>query len=159
MWLVAQYFGCMELVRREAPFVPVTRKGDRRALQHCLEAVRKAFASDGKLEEPVFLVHRAWQRAIGELMIVHDASSDKGLPKTRCMGYAEFVRVFHHDDSGVGGWCQGIADDVGVLAESADRRERVYEIQHALIDLVKCLDPKFIYFPEGQRLRALEPED
>jgi hypothetical protein len=149
VWLVAQYFGCMELVRREAPFVPVANIKDRGQLQARLDAVRGAFASDATITGSVFRVHRAWQRAIGEVMIVRDPQSD-GLPRTRCMGFAEFTKELDDSGSEVSKWCSELMKDVEIRIDDPASFDRVREVQHALVRLVELLDPDSRYYPNAR---------
>lgn len=153
VWLVAQYLGCMELVRREAPFVPVADERKRGKLQVCLDDIRKAFASDTGCPEPVFRVHRAWQRAIGELMIVHDLQSG-GEPMTRCMGFAEFTRALTQEGSALAPWCRSLIEGVETLAEDPSRADRVCKVQHALVNLVDLLDRDLSYFPHDRSIAS-----
>ena len=90
----------------------------------------QAFQSDtSELGRP-FLIWRGEQRAIGELMIEPDAAP------ARCIGYAQFLE---RDDPAFRRWFARLEGDVDQLASGPNRR--LLELQHALVGLIRELDP------------------
>jgi hypothetical protein len=99
-WLFGQYFGWVEIVRREAQFLRLEEATDRRALQQALGAVAHECSSDRPQLDPLFQTFRAQQRGLGELMIVKGSGAD-GAARTDCMGFAAFTAELQTPDSAV----------------------------------------------------------
>jgi len=74
LWLLAQYLGWVEILRREAQFLDFGKRTKNRELQGALEKIASQLASDKYGPLAVF---RPTQRAIGELMIVPPADPAK----------------------------------------------------------------------------------
>jgi hypothetical protein len=86
VWLFAQYFGWVEIVRREIQFVPAGEDDPNPELEAVIGKVAHVCSTDG-FGSGLFQVLRSEQRALGELVIVegHDA---EGRTRTSCMGFA-----------------------------------------------------------------------
>jgi hypothetical protein len=144
MWLLAQYFCWLEILRRDTGYYALGSQKRGRDLLRLLDASRQAFASDG--HDGPFQIFWGIQRAIGELSIV-----ERGGDSTRrsdCLGYAEFLKRLN--DADFARWFESLRGDISKTADMLkDERvpERVVAIQHALIDLVDFLDPAHARIP------------
>jgi hypothetical protein len=101
LWLLAQYLGWVEILRREGQFLDFGSRKKNRQLQGALSKITHELSTDKRGAKCA--VFRGEQRAIGELMTrtVHDAK--EGEPRQKdCLGYAEFVRRLDEapDDNG-----------------------------------------------------------
>ena len=68
------------------------------------------------------------------------------------MGYGAFLKAF---DKGANPLINSIRADVNSLDKGlAQATERLKKLQHALIDLLKMLDPEYLRFPEKRRSKA-----
>jgi hypothetical protein len=125
LYLFAQFWGRLEILRRESFHAELARNRQGRVLLRflrCLESKR------------VRLVDRAWQRAIGESVVLKDKTAADILPfKTFVEQYETTARLR--------GWLQPL-EDVIRQTKYPRARKRVLQygvIVHALID---TLDPK-----------------
>jgi hypothetical protein len=150
VWLVAQYFGWVEIVRREIQFIPFNENDHNeddhnendhsRRLQAALGKVAHVCSTGREISDDAFLIFRSEQRALGELIIVdgHDA---EGRTRTSCMGFAAFRTALQDPDSQVAIWFTKLQEDATKIAHKNVGRERLRHLQHALVDLVDILDP------------------
>jgi hypothetical protein len=155
LWLLAQYLGWVEILRREGQFLDFGSRKKNRQLQGALSKITHELSTDKRSAKCA--VFRGEQRAIGELMIrtVHDAK--EGEPRQKdCLGYAEFVRRLDEapDDNGSESadflsWFSRLRGDLQSLAteESYDEHDRLIRVQRALVDLVDNLDPDRVRYP------------
>lgn len=137
-WLFGQYFGWVEIVRREVQFLDLPERGEGSGLQGALFAVSVVCSSDRSLDGPTFQIFRSDQRAMGELMITdgHDAA---GQPRSDCLGYATFVRNLR-DDRYFTDWFADLLRWVEELRDNAGNLLRLRRLQHALLDVVDVID-------------------
>jgi hypothetical protein len=150
-WLFGQYFGWLEILRREAQFLVLPAPDARRSLQSALNTIAHICSSDHEITDPTFQIFRSEQRALGECMIV-DGTDAEGRPRTSSMGYAFFVTELRRTDSDVAHWFAKLQADVAAAAESDRGRERLRRLQHALIDLIDLIDPHpFVRFPKDRQ--------
>jgi hypothetical protein len=150
LWLAAQYFGWVEIIRRETQFLDLGDLERNRTLGGLLWAVRGAFATDA-VTTTQLRFFRGEQRAVGEVMIVARAAA---ATETRAdpMGYAQFRKNLEQGIFNPWGsrWSAGIEE----FASSASADPRVRLIQNALVDLVSFLDPHALRYPRS-RLQKL----
>jgi hypothetical protein len=145
VYVVGQYLGWVEILRREVQFLDLQDVERNRELTRKLEAVSRAFFDDTM--DPAFRVFRGEQRAIGEVMTVPVADRPGS---HECMGYASFVA--RRDDPAFSRWFAKLRADLDILAtELAPHRERPAALHTALIDLIDFLDPGMLHFPEHVR--------
>ena len=85
LFLFAQYFAWVEIVRRSVRFLDLGGPSDNRRVVDHLSRISSVLNSDG-FSDLLFLIFRGDQRAIGEIMIESAPSGELG-----CIGYAEFV--------------------------------------------------------------------
>jgi hypothetical protein len=146
LYVLAEYLGWVEIVRRDVQFLDLGAEEENRRLMEHLELVRQQLATD--MMDPVFRVFRGQQRAIGELMM---RSAEAGDERRECMGYANFVKRLC-DDETFARWFARLRQDVDLLAREPKRHdERLRALQHALIDLIALLDPLAERTPMAKR--------
>lgn len=148
-WLFGQYFGWVEIMRREAQFLSLPTAQDRRLLQDALGSVAHVSSTDEGSFGPFFQVFRSDQRAMGELMIVQGRDAH-GQDRTDCMGFAAFSYQLRDADSQIALWFAPLLQSAeGLVMDPAlDRRLRA--LQHALVDLVTLIDPDGVRFPRDR---------
>lgn len=144
-WLFGQYFGWVEIIRREVQYLRLPDYDERRRLTEALDTVTHVCSSDRPTLGAAFQVFRAQQRALGELMIVdgHDA---RGRQRTDCMGFAAFTDALANPAHSVSSWFGPLIRSVDAVQPSS-RGDRLTELQHALIDLVDLVDSEGTRFP------------
>lgn len=145
-WLFGQYFGWVEILRREAQFLSLSDEDARRSLATALSRVAHVCSSDRPALGPELQILRAQQRAMGELMIV-GGNDAEGRARTDCMGYAAFTRTLADRSGELSTWFGPLLHSIDRLA-TTQRGHRMLELQHALIDLIDQLDPAQVRFPE-----------
>jgi len=142
LWLIGQYLGWTEILRREVQFLDLGEASDNRRLQACLHRVTKAFAADDAALAQVFRLFRAEQRAIGELMIAPaDAQG-----RVTCVGYADFTVRVRQDP--LRPWFARLERDLEQIAEMPLDCPRLVHLQRALIGLIDLLDADRIRYPD-----------
>jgi hypothetical protein len=125
LYLIAQFWGRLEILRRESFHVELSRNRQGKMLQdflRCLESKR------------VRLVDRAWQRAIGESVITIDK------PDFGVLSFRSFVEQYETSER-LRAWMQPLQD---ILRETKYRRSRQRILQYGVImhALIDTLDPK-----------------
>jgi hypothetical protein len=140
LYLVGQYFCWVEVLRRESQFLDPRSDARNREVAQRLERVRDVFAASDEQPETVFRLFRGEQRAIGEVMLDPTNSTVTGLPRWDCVGYASFVERVSEEP--MSRWFNRLRADLDILASESTRTARLIEIQHALLDLIRSLDPK-----------------
>jgi hypothetical protein len=162
LWLIGQYLGWVEAVRRDAQFLDTGSVRSARRLELALGQVTWAFATDRSIQDRRLIIFRVDQRAIGELMIDEEASQDG---HSRCIRYIDFRHRLAEDE--FSSRFDPLRANVAELAQVADVAElaqasnpaRARFIQHALIDLIELLDPKLRRFPDrGMRMKFSTPD-
>jgi hypothetical protein len=138
-FLFAHYFGWIE-ARREA-VLSSSGKGRRdESVQQLIDGVtatlRRSESGDG------FLFFAAEQRAIGELMVSWEFIPDTTTRLPHVDGYAAFVKRYRSDED-FRAWFAPVDAGMGKVSEGDNRR--LIEIQRALVDLIRELDPSNRY--------------
>ena len=85
LFVFAEYFGCVEALRREVQFLDFGVDEENRKTRACLEGIASAFLRDDVERE--FRVFRGRQRAIGEVMLMPRGSGGG----SECIGMATFT--------------------------------------------------------------------
>ena len=141
VFLVAQFLGWTELTRQEIQFIDLGSDDETRRLRELQNTIYSQFQTDGLGKG--FQLFAGDQRAIGELMI------DRTREPPRCLGYAAFLK---DRDENLDHWLDPLREDVKKMAKNVQPyAERLISIQNALIDLLKFLDPEYVYFPRESR--------
>lgn len=145
LYVLADYLGWVEILRREVRFLDLGDEVANRAWTTRLVAVRMALLSAGF--SPRFRIFNGQQRAIGEIMIAAEADR----PET--LGYAGFLA--RQGDRAFDRWFVDLRADLDALATEpgAGHEERLVALQHALVDLIEILDPKEVRIPGSERHR------
>jgi hypothetical protein len=137
VFLFAEYFGWVEILRRDVQFLDVGDVERNHLLVQRLEHISDAFATDRLIGDPTFRVFRGKQRALGELMIDETRTVDG---RRQCVGYAQFHTRLR-SDAAFAEWFQPLCEDVSNLtSDGAHNYDRLTALQHALIDLITFLD-------------------
>jgi hypothetical protein len=137
LFVIADFFGWLEIVRREMQFLDLGAADDTKQLADKLGRVKEVFASTSLWRDDYY-IYRAEQRAIGELMISRLESADRTGPRHECLGYASFVAK--QDEPSFAQWFERLGT---ALQELPGRNsERLTEVQSSLIDVIDFLDPK-----------------
>jgi hypothetical protein len=84
-----------------------------------------------------FLIWRGEQRAIGERMIEREGH------RLDCLGYAGFL---DRDEKSFGRWLTRLERDVAEITKEPNLR--LTKLQHALVDLIRELDPASVRYPD-----------
>jgi hypothetical protein len=141
LWLIGQYLGWTEILRRDVQFLDLGEVSVNRRLQERLFGVVRAFASSDPGFGSAFRLFRSEQRAIGELMIgAADASG-----RTSCLGYADFSA--RRRAAPLDAWFSRLETDLDDLANAPQGHPRIFHLQRALVDLVDLLDGDRVRYP------------
>lgn len=143
VFLLAQFLGWTELIRQEIQFLDLGIDKETRELRRLQDGLYTQLQTD-KFGSG-FRLFAGEQRAVGELMI------ERTTDASRCIGFASFLTG---RDPAVDRWLDPLRDDVKQMAvDLSPFRDRLMTIQHALIDLLKFLDPGDVYFPKDKRTK------
>ncbi|WP_256871676.1 hypothetical protein [Nostoc sp. TCL26-01] len=148
LYVVAEYLGWVEILRREIQFLDLGDLELNRRLSELLASINQAF---GQYKLGVnFRLFNGEQRAIGEIMTIPRFS--KETIGYDCIGYATFVKKM--SDPEFAGWFAKLADDINMIANASKvDLERIILIHSRLIDLIDFLDPHQIRVPSKHRTR------
>ncbi|TCK25288.1 hypothetical protein [Pseudonocardia endophytica] len=146
LYVIAEFFGWLEIVRRELQFLDLADEQETGALKAELDRIQGTFASTSRRRRDDFYVYRGQQRAIGELMIVELAEPRPTGVRSTCLGYAAFVDRL--DSPAFVRWLARPRDRIADL--TGPDLARLVEVQHALIDLIDRLDPDRVRFASNR---------
>jgi hypothetical protein len=150
MYVFAQYFCWLEILRRESQFIDPRNDQRNHAVVAGLEAVRDAFADSTR--ERCFRLFRGEQRALGEVMLIPVEKPRPGDPRWECQGYASFVHLL--EDEQMERWFRTLRKDIEeVSTDVANRDGRLRLIQQRLIDVIDIVDPDSRRVPSSLRKR------
>jgi hypothetical protein len=147
LWLLGQYLGWVEILRREAQFLHLATNDERAELQRLLGAITRALSSDS-LGGPPFQIQRSDQRALGELMVTRGWDAE-GHRRSDCLGFAAFSEAIEHPTHPIHKWFGPLR--AHVWPTDGRRDVRLLHLQQALIDLIDNVDPDAVRFPEYRR--------
>jgi hypothetical protein len=160
LWLVGQYLGWAEALRRDVQYLDLGKVERSRELRHLLSAIAFVWASDTQVDDDCFLLYRSEQRAIGELMLAGGEGE-----RVDCLGYVAFEKEL--DDAEFARWFARLRNDLDAVARKGESY-RVRLLQRRLMELVDFLDPGYVNFPNrrertmvelGKRRDVASPED
>ncbi len=144
LFVIAQYFAWTELVRREIQFIDLGADEQTRKLTELQDNIYTIWQTSG-YDDPLFRIFAGEQRAIGERLIREGPSGPE------CMGYASFLDFYkEHPDPLL---TAVEADVTGLGANLPQALPRLVALQHALVDMLDFLDPKFVRFPQRNRTK------
>jgi len=145
LYVLAEYLGWVEILRREIRFLDLGDELANRKWVTTIERVRDTLARDDI--DPVLRVFRGDQRAIGEVMTLAEDAE-----RRECRGYASFA--VERQRSEFARWFDRLEADLELLArEPKLHTERPVLLQHALIDVLDVLDPECARFAAQRRTR------
>lgn len=139
LYVVAQYFGWSEILRREIQLLSFFDTKRARVVAERQRRVVESFQSDDESLGRPFLIWRGEQRGIGELMIQPDDV------QAQCMGYASFLE---NQTPSLRLWLSRLESDIGEIAQSPN--PRLVRLQHSLVDLIRDLDPKRVRYSDEE---------
>jgi hypothetical protein len=148
LYVLAEYLGWVEILRREIQFLDLGDVDRNRRLTELLANINQAFGhykSGG-----YFQLFNGEQRAIGEIMTIPRTNGDAiGYD---CIGYATFVKKMA--DPEFANWFAKLSVDIDVMANSPQiAGKRTILIHSRLIDLIDFLDPHCVRVPPKNRTR------
>ena len=143
LWLLSQYLGWVEILRREIQFLDFGKRKKNRALQEALGNVTRELATDRRTR--TFAVFRTTQRAIGELMITETEGTD-GSKRAGCLSYLQFSE--RRSDPDFDKWFEPLRKDLGVISITRDY-DRAIRVQRALVGVIDMLDPDSVRYPDA----------
>jgi hypothetical protein len=145
VFLVAQYFGWTEIIRREIQFLDLGTNAATREFSQLQDRIFSIWASNKF--DPVFRVFAGEQRAIGERMICENARG------AECIGYGAFLKVM---EAAADPLLNALREDVRETAQHPGiGPERMLQLQHAMIDLLSFLDPEYLRFGKETRTKVV----
>ena len=133
LYVFAQFFGWMEIIRHEVHYLRFSKDRQTREIGRLLREISETFLSDQY--GPQFMIWRVEQRGLGERMI----TMSRG--EMSCLGYASFIEK----RATMKIWLEPFENDLDQLDDGG--RQRLTELQHALLNLVKQLDQKERRYP------------
>jgi hypothetical protein len=149
LYVMAEYLGWVEILRREIQFLDLGDLERNRRLSELLASINQAFG--GYKLGTSFRLFNGEQRAIGEIMTV-PRSSDEGIGYD-CIGYATFVKKLVNDPE-FANWFAKLRNDIDAIATKPEiDLGRLVLIHSRLIDLIDFLDPHQIRVPPQHRTR------
>lgn len=157
MFVLAEYLGWVEIVRRSVGFLDLGDRKRNRRLMELLSIVRRVlFALD---LNSIFHVPIGQQRAIGELMIVSDSANEgRGW---RCIGFAEFCARLDNDSSFSAWFERPERAIIEYAMQPSQGHNRLVELNLRLTDLIDFFDADGSRFPlrNEERARYLSSSD
>ena len=150
LYVIAEYFGWVEILRREIQFLDLGDLEMNRYLSELLVNINQAFGGSYRKLGGNLQLFTGEQRAIGEIMTTPRSNSE--VIGFECVGYATFVRKMN--DPEFASWFTKLKDDIDVMANAPKiTGERLVLIHSRLIDLIDFLDPHQIRVPSKYRTR------
>jgi hypothetical protein len=143
LYVLAQFLGWSEILTREIQFLSFADTDRTRAVARRQQEVVEVLQSDDPALGRPFLIWRGEQRAIGERMIEHDRR------RLHCLGYAGFL---DRDEAAFGRWLGRLERDIAEVSDTPSLRLR--RLQHALVDLIRELDPDRVRYAD-ERLQKI----
>jgi hypothetical protein len=151
LYVVAEYLGWVEILRREIQFLDLGDLDRNRRLTELLASINQAFGRY-KLGGPLRLFNGE-QRAIGEIMTMPRSGGEgEGFIGYECIGYATFVKKMNEPEFAE--WFAKLREDIDAIATVPTvGAERLILIHSKLIDLIDFLDPHQVRVPPHHRTR------
>jgi hypothetical protein len=148
LYVVAEYLGWIEILRREVRFLDLGDELSNRTAVDRVDDVRQTLLTDRYA--PVLRIFNGQQRAIGELMARDADGGGDGKGRLECIGYAEFVARLQEPE--FARWFARLSADIELMAGAPGRHlDRLVALQNVLVDLVDFLDPQHTRLPAADR--------
>jgi hypothetical protein len=154
LYVFAEYFGWVEILRREIQFLDLGDLELNRCLSELFVNITKAFGTNqfngrGNLDS-TFQLFNGEQRAIGEIMM--KSRSADPMQGYECIGYAAFVQKMREPD--FAHWFTKLKEDLEMIIKASGiGGERLVLIHSRLIDLIDFLDPHYMRIPLKYRTK------
>jgi hypothetical protein len=148
LYVIAEYLGWVEILRREVQFLDLGDVGQSRRLNEMLYEIKQVFYTD--YYPFVFRLFNGQQRAIGELMMT-PRKQDELIATYECIGYATFSQRLYEDEH-FASWFSDPKYDFECLVKERERYyDRLIILQNKLIDLLDFLDPDKVRISTDER--------
>jgi hypothetical protein len=148
LYVIAEYLGWVEILRREVQFLDFGDVEMSRRLTELFVNVSQAFNTH-RLDFTLQLFNGE-QRAIGEIMMIQ-RSPDRSIGY-ECMGYARFTKQMSDPD--FSRWFTRLKVSLETMVKEPEAgRERIVLIHSKMIDLINFLDPHCLRVPAAYRSR------
>jgi hypothetical protein len=149
VYALAEYLCWVEIIRRDLRFLDLGSEGQTRDFNRHLEGVSRIFLDIHEHLQPQFRLFRGQQRAIGELMMVHNPGGG-----TDCLSYPAFISKLDKDKE-FAKWFERLLKDVDTfVTQDWNGNLRQVHIQWALVDLIDFLDPHRIRLTQNREKLA-----
>ncbi|MGW5637986.1 hypothetical protein [Streptomyces sp. NPDC003832] len=146
VFVVAEYLGWVEILRRDVQFLDLGRTEPNRKVMTQLSRISETFGKS-PAHSGEFSLFRIQQRAIGAVMIHPESAPGH----RRCLDYPEFCARLDTDDR-FGAWFSQLLQDVDAVAADITAGEaRLATLQRQLVELIDLLDPDAVRFPQFHR--------
>jgi hypothetical protein len=146
LYVLADYLGWVEIVRREVRFLDLGDEVANRSWTERLIGVRRTLLRDSFSSR--FRLFNGQQRAIGEIMIERNGDKEERL---ETVGYAGFLA--RRRDPEFDRWFVDLRADIEALADEPDagHGDRLVALQRALVELIDLLDPRYLRIESSER--------
>lgn len=143
-YLIAQYFGWSEILRQDGLFLDLGEIEKTHRLNEIQDQISHTWLQDD--QDEALRIFKGIQRVIGEEVTVNTAEGHNV-----CATYGLFLQLLYQEDKPFLKQLQGQV--TAMLGNPEASRNRLILLQHAFVDLIDFLDPKFIRFPKERRSR------
>lgn len=146
VFVVAQYFAWTEIIRQKIQYIDLGDDKKTQQLAKLQDDIHSLWRTDTKFKNKLLRIWAGEQRALGESLIV------EGPGGPECMGYGKFLETLKTSPPVL---VQELESQIQRLNQlTPQQRPRLVALQHALIDLLFFLDPKYIRYPENRRTKV-----
>ncbi|MFE6886669.1 hypothetical protein [Streptomyces sp. NPDC057694] len=146
VFVVAEYLGWVEILRRDLQFLNLGNSGGNRRVMTQLYRIAETFNGLYNRREALRLF-RIQQRAIGAVMIHPD--SEPG--RRHCLGYTEFCALLDTDNAFAAWFTELLTDVDTIAADPTPALPRLRALQQQLVELIDLLDRDAVRFPQFHR--------
>jgi len=143
VFLLAQFFAWTEAARSDVQFLNLENDSKTSELSKLQSNIYTLMQTDKHGNKLMFFAGE--QRAIGEQMLI---KMDRGY---NCIGYGEFLKKNAFSDEFL--FIEMKKEIINMTTDIQGYSERLYNLQHALIDLLDYLDPKEIRIQSRERTK------
>ncbi|MFD8047098.1 hypothetical protein ACFV5E_27165 [Streptomyces chartreusis] len=146
VFVIAEYMGWVEILRRDVQFLDLGSSGPNRQVMTQLSQIAESFNRSTARHDELRLF-RIQQRAIGSVMIHPDGEPGR----RRCLDYAEFCERLDTDRRFAAWFSELLADVDAIARDMAPAERRLRSLQRQLVELIDLLDPDAVRFPQFHR--------
>ncbi|MEM8486277.1 MAG: hypothetical protein AAF564_12065 [Bacteroidota bacterium] len=145
-YLIAQYFGWSEILRQDGLFLDLGEIEKTHRLNTIQDQIGHTWLRDD--HDDALRIFKGIQRVLGEEVTVQSEMGNV------CATYGAFLHLLEQEDKP---FLKQLQQQVAAMLGNPEAsRSRLIQLQHAFIDLIDFLDPRFIRFPKERRSR-LDP--